>query len=286
MNKRILATTVLFLSTFAWGLQQQGSQPPVPPSVPEKVGDEMCLVCHDTYTSVKRTPHASVECEACHGAGSLHVEAGGGMDLSFKNKDFSWVKDQCQDCHRQAPHLSNFSRSAHARAMVSCTSCHQAHPEQARAGMLTQAQKDLCASCHQASVAQFRKPFHHPVMEGAMTCSSCHTPHSEGQRRVAFGTEIECASCHTDKKGPFVFEHASLEVNGCEICHQPHGSVNPKMLTRSQVRLVCLRCHSASAGTAGSQPFAFHDLRSPRFRECTVCHRAIHGSNVSSSFLR
>ncbi|MEE8583657.1 MAG: DmsE family decaheme c-type cytochrome [Acidobacteriota bacterium] len=286
MNKRIFATTILFLPTVAWSLQQD-PQKSDPPPAPEKIGAEMCLVCHDTFTSLKRTPHASVECEACHGAGSLHVESGD-LSLSFKNKSFGWVKDQCQACHRQAPHLSSFARSSHARGMVSCATCHQAHPEQALAGLLAKAEKDLCASCHQDSAAQFRKPYHHPVLEGAMDCSDCHTPHSEDLRRqrgLAVGTESQCVSCHADKKGPFVFEHASLE-SGCQSCHQPHGSVNPKMLVRSQVRQLCLECHSMSAGTAGSQPFSFHDLRSPRFRECTVCHRAIHGSNVSPAFLR
>jgi predicted CXXCH cytochrome family protein len=27
-------------------------------------------------------------------------------------------------------------------------------------------------------------------------------------------------------------------------CHQPHGSANPRMLTRHEVRFVCLECHS------------------------------------------
>lgn len=282
MRKPIFAAAIAMLCTVAWGMRQD------PPQAPENVGREMCLVCHDTFTEVQKTPHASVECESCHTAGSLHIESGD-LSLSFKNKDFGWVKDQCQACHRQDPHLSSFARSSHARGMVACTSCHQVHPQQALSGLLVKAQKDLCASCHQASAAQFRKPYHHPVLEGAMDCSDCHTPHSEDirpQRGLAIGTEPQCVSCHSDKKGPFVFEHASLESGGCVSCHQPHGSVNPKLLARSQVQQLCLECHSTSLATAGSQPPSFHDLRSPRFRECTVCHRAIHGSNVSSAFLR
>ena len=31
---------------------------------------------------------------------------------------------------------------------------------------------------------------------------------------------------------------------------------------------------------------AFHDLHSPRYRECTVCHVAVHGSNTSPGLLK
>ena len=35
------------------------------------------------------------------------------------------------------------------------------------------------------------------------------------------------------------------------------------------------------ASTAlGVVPPAFHDLRSPRFQNCTVCHQKVHGSHV------
>jgi predicted CXXCH cytochrome family protein len=70
-------------------------------------------------------------------------------------------------------------------------------------------------------------------------------------------------------------------------CHEPHGSVKPSALTRTRVDQLCLECHSPiTGGTLGSQPPSIHDLRSPRYRECTVCHVAIHGSNTSTLFLK
>ncbi len=258
---------------------------------PENVGDDMCLVCHDTYVSVKLTPHAAVSCEDCHSAGSLHVAAGGGEErpLSFKDREFGWVNGQCLSCHRQDEHMTGFSKSLHARSELSCATCHQMHPEQPKSGMLVSSEQELCADCHAPVAAEFRMPFRHPVEEGAMRCSDCHAPHAAelpGQRRMAVSHEESCVKCHADKKGPFVFQHAALEAADCQSCHLPHGSVNAKMLTRSRVDQLCLECHSMSIGTAGSQPFAFHDLRSPRFRNCTTCHREIHGSNVSPAFLR
>jgi predicted CXXCH cytochrome family protein len=88
--------------------------------------------------------------------------------------------------------------------------------------------------------------------------------------------------------GPFVYEHAPVKLEGCMACHQPHGSSNPRMLTRQVVRLVCQECHSnlpgtalAAKGTLGTVGPAIHDLASPRFQNCTNCHQKVHGSNVS-----
>jgi hypothetical protein len=65
------------------------------------------------------------------------------------------------------------------------------------------------------------------------------------------------------------------------------------MLAKSQVMFVCLECHSnlpttagKAAGTLGGVPPAFHDLRSPRFQNCTICHQKIHGSYVDANFTR
>ena len=73
----------------------------------------------------------------------------------------------------------------------------------------------------------------------------------------------------------------------------PHGSANAKMLIREEVRFVCLECHAnlpslptQTASVRGVVPPAFHDLTSPRFRNCTICHQKIHGSHVDRNLLR
>ena len=60
----------------------------------------------------------------------------------------------------------------------------------------------------------------------------------------------------------------------------------------------CLECHSnvssvagtgaqqAPSGGLGGVPPAFHNLRDPRYRNCTLCHQKIHGSYVNRDFLR
>lgn len=259
------------------------------PPQAEPVGSEMCLACHDVADSYSRTPHASAECESCHGPGSLHVETGGEASLRLRDKPATWTHDRCLSCHGQEAHLGTFLSSPHGQGAVSCISCHHPHPQRPLFGLLRQEEAELCLSCHPGTRAQLRRPFHHPVLEGTMQCSDCHSPHGEERQtgqRFHLATEMSCLSCHAEKKGPFVFEHAPLKVNDCQSCHQPHGSVNPRLLNRAEVRQLCLECHSLTPGVATSQPPAFHDLRSTRFQNCTVCHREIHGSYVSPVFLK
>ena len=90
--------------------------------------------------------------------------------------------------------------------------------------------------------------------------------------------------------GPFVFEHAPLKVEGCAACHDPHGSANPRLLTRSSVAQLCIECHTNIGTVPGEEPTGAaqvpHDVTNPRYRNCTICHSKIHGSNTSRLFFR
>ncbi len=286
-NWRLLPA-VLPVLLAGWWLA--GGSPPQSPPDEEYIGSETCLACHEIHPAFSRTAHAEQECEDCHGPGGKHLESGGDdKSIGFSQRPASRYADACLKCHGREPGMALFRTSEHGRGGIACGSCHQVHPEEPGFGLLAGRELDLCSGCHPAALASFRKPFHHPVLEGTMECSDCHNPHSGDQpplRRMVVGTEENCAGCHADKNGPFVFEHAPLEISSCQSCHEPHGAINARMLRRTDVAQLCLECHSRSAGLAASQPFSFHDLRSPRFRNCTTCHREIHGSNVSPHFLR
>jgi DmsE family decaheme c-type cytochrome len=145
-------------------------------------------------------------------------------------------------------------------------------------------------------------PFKHRVNEGFMNCSDCHNPHgapaptwrAASRPRMtgqALANEEPCLQCHTDKRGPFVFEHAAVRVDGCEACHFPHGSANPRLLRRPVVFTLCLECHNgagnfgpAASGVPIHSPS--HNLAEPRYQNCTTCHVRIHGSNSEARFLR
>ena len=143
-------------------------------------------------------------------------------------------------------------------------------------------------------------PFKHRVNEGFMNCTDCHNPHGTFQPTWANGArprhvetakanEEPCINCHAEKRGPFVFEHAPLRVDGCMACHVPTDRQladvdGPVVFT------LCLECHNGAdsfgrTATGAPVPFQFHNLRSPLFQNCTNCHTHIHGSNTSAFFL-
>ena len=95
-----------------------------------------------------------------------------------------------------------------------------------------------------------------------------------------------CWQCHADKRGPFLWEHQPVRED-CTNCHNPHGSVNPRLL-KEKVPFLCLDCHSATNDMGGqgmshaalapgsSQLYLFGD------RSCLNCHSQIHGSDSPS----
>jgi DmsE family decaheme c-type cytochrome len=254
-----------------------------------RVGRDMCLICHEVGNAFLSSVHSRNECEDCHGPGEAHMDAGGDPEMIRTPGAADWV-DACQTCHSLGDRgLGGFAHSMHGRNRIACGDCHAIHPERGGFALLKADSVELCVGCHQAVEAAFRMPYHHPVREGAMECTDCHNPHGDPQdslRRLEVVPGYGCVTCHADKKGPFVFRHSPVESNPCQTCHRPHGGFNAKLLVRSQVHQMCLECHSASPGLAFNQPPSFHDIRSPRYRNCTTCHREIHGSNVNPAFLR
>lgn len=291
------------------------------------VGSETCKACHeDQFNAVAKTTHGRlsdqaswknkvVGCESCHGPGKEHVDGGGDKTKikNLANLDAKAISDTCLACHAGKETHNNFRRGDHWRNNVGCTECHAAHgptfgPQRAgsitfvggaatqrsnRADdkMLKASEPQLCISCHNEVKAQFSKPFRHKVLEGTMTCSDCHNPHGgfeQKQTKLAVGTDQSCIRCHSDKQGPFVFEHAPLKLEGCAACHTPHGSQNPKMLKRSSVRQLCIECHTEIfAVELGEEPaHGPHSQTSIRSQNCTICHMAIHGSNAQRNLFR
>ena len=289
------------------------------------VGSETCAACHeDQFKNVEQTKHGKlhtvdawkgkvVGCEACHGPGKAHVEASGDKTkiISFKTMDSKAVSETCLGCHAGKEAHNNFRRGEHWRNNIGCTECHSPHgaqpgkfrtgsttwignvssqnPGQATEKMLAANEPQLCMSCHNETKSQFSKPFHHRVLEGTMKCSDCHNAHGgfeQKQTKLAVGADAACIKCHTNKQGPFVFEHGPLKLEGCTACHTPHGSSNPKMLKRPQVRQLCFECHTGISESLSPQVPSRHNQAQMKEQQCTVCHSAIHGSNSSRLFFR
>ncbi|MGZ8259496.1 MAG: cytochrome c3 family protein, partial [Caldimonas sp.] len=108
-----------------------------------------------------------------------------------------------------------------------------------------------------------------------------------GSRTVAMLTKPTlnqtCYSCHADKRGPLLWEHAPV-AEDCSLCHSAHGSVRPALLNKVPP-LLCQQCHapadhpslartsqSLPGGPAGGAIFLVNGA-------CMNCHSQVHGSN-------
>jgi DmsE family decaheme c-type cytochrome len=258
------------------------------------VGADTCASCHDQVVKgFANNPHtkmvlmhgsSGITCENCHGAGSDHVAGGGDVTKIFDPAKAS-AKDvdaKCLTCHAGAH--PDFMRSPHAKANVSCISCHSVHASKAE-HLLTASQPTLCFQCHADQKAQFNMPFHHKVQEGLITCTDCHDVHGTFEKsnlRSRNDSNLICTKCHTEMRGPFVYEHTPVKAEGCMGCHTPHGSQNARLLNMPSINNLCNQCHSpVAAATIHGQAGGSSELT-----PCTDCHTYIHGSNMNVAFLR
>jgi len=221
---------------------------------------------------------------------------------------------RCLGCHSTSRDQKHFASSRHVAAGVACQTCHATHLVEAvrpttagtpppalsqffevpqlgaeqrwlRESLLKESQPNLCYSCHASARAQFAQPFHHRVPEGSMKCTDCHNAHGTENRASLSAPDWEtCTTCHVDKHGPFLFEHAPVRVEGCAICHTPHGAVSRFMLARREGRFLCLQCHGDTHSEQAGVPHGRLGFQTRG--DCTRCHVAIHGSNSSSVFLQ
>lgn len=251
----------------------------------DRVGDDTCLACHDQVARpLSGTPHRSdrgVSCEDCHGDGGDHADSPSVDNIRrFVGAAADDSARVCRACHlRHQP-----GQSSHDSLAAGCLACHTAWhgPDTqgiAPARLLKSRPAAACVSCHSVAGADFRKPYRHRVATFANVCVSCHDPHRSARELRGRGVERRCAGCHPEAAGPFVYTHLGTKSGqSCLECHLPHGSTNPHLLNRHEARFICLSCHS-------SVPLS-HDQSDPRYRRCTACHTAVHGSNRSRKLLR
>jgi DmsE family decaheme c-type cytochrome len=290
----------------------------VPPPAKGYVGTQACRECHDSYyrsymqtshgiKEDKRTPEAKFGCETCHGPGAEHVReqggevpgngaASGGAIQVLGPKSKLSVEERnavCLSCHEtMTTKVALWHGSPHESRSLACTSCHSIHGGHPK-NLAKPTEVEVCTTCHQSVKAEIHKNSHHPVREGRMTCTSCHNPHGTVTDKLIAANSIneKCYECHTEKRGPFLWEHPPVTEN-CTTCHTPHGSSHPKLLA-AKTPFLCQSCHSNSRhpGTlyalspqAAAQGLsAFQALNNRAFyRGCLNCHSQIHGSNHPS----
>jgi len=216
-----------------------------------KPAAEIFFTKHASRTDPK-APFASLQCETCHGAGQDHV---------------FWFG------------------SRHEREAVACTSCHQVHRSRDRVFDSLEQQKS-CFGCHPKRRSDILKASSHPLRLGNMSCSDCHDLHNGDNDFLLQELTVNetCHGCHTEKQGPYLWEHAPASEN-CSLCHRPHGSNHPALL-KKRPPLLCQQCHSpvGHPSTAYTSELTENSF-SNRFmlgRACLNCHSQVHGSNHPS----
>jgi DmsE family decaheme c-type cytochrome len=282
------------------------------------VGTENCLsACHE-HDQIRHFFDAStmgvqlkkesgmplVDCESCHGPGSLAIKdltremveekARQGIKVACDFKTLIDLKNLpataqsliCLKCHTANAtfNLHNWNAGDHAANEVSCFNCHDIH-----AGpdlkVTPLASGKLCFTCHQAAQAQFSMPSHHPLKEGRVFCVDCHNPHGGFADNDLFQDSVKetCVQCHAEKRGPFLYEHADV-AEECTNCHSPHGSINSRLL-KAREPFLCLQCHEGHRLNAADDLSSSisPELARSLYTRCTDCHSSIHGSDVPSS---
>ena len=211
-------------------------------------GDAKCTRCHDEseeypVLSIGKTRHGTVadgrtpSCVNCHGESDTHI-----------NKPEGVKERPLPDVVYRGAHRSTADKLTGA-----CLACHQTDAKRSHWAGSQHANADVaCTNCHQIHVQ-------HDAVRDKLTqpdvCFACH----KEQR-----TQINKPSRHPIPEGKV----------SCSDCHNPHGSVGPKLMKRDSVNETCYTCHMEKRG-----PFVH--VHEPVAEDCSNCHNP-HGTVVEN----
>jgi len=211
-------------------------------------GDAVCTRCHDEteeypVLAIGKTRHGTIadgrtpSCTSCHGESPTHV-----------NKPAD-----AKERPRPDRMFSKTSLTPIESRNEACMSCHR---------------KDSTRSHWEGSTHQLRE----------VACTSCHQIHTQHDRVREKYTQTEvCFSCHKEQRAMMNRPSRHPIPEGkvvCSDCHNPHGSVGPKLVKRDSVNDTCYTCHMEKRG-----PFVHN--HEPVAEDCMNCHNP-HGTVVEN----
>lgn len=218
---------------------------PVQPVDKSLKGDQVCTLCHDeTWKKPilalyqtrmgQKGDSRTPGCQTCHGPSKGHLQNPGNAPDVVYGAQ------------------SRNVASSEKRNSV-CLSCHQKDANRSHwMGSTHQSRDVACVSCHEVHTA------HDDVRDKRTQPNVCFTCHKE-QRG-----QINKPSHHPIPEGKMA----------CSDCHNPHGSVGPKLVKRDSVNDTCYTCHMEKRG-----PFV-HE-HEPVSDDCTNCHNP-HGTTAEN----
>ncbi len=253
-----------------------------------------CLDCHeDIVRSLSESAHQIFDinsgsemkggCVGCHDGWVAHLEDPGKDNIGQpKNSSPGDQSKICARCHQSLHQTSMNSFDPHGLNGMTCLDCHKVHDNQNEL-LLTNNRQEFCLSCHSEVAADFKSRSAHPYDSGNINCVDCHVMGEMERGDNAVGLNWTCQNCHAEYSGPFIYEHPvtwkhSTQGSGCIECHQPHGSVNDRLLTQPG-NGTCLQCHGTPPGHITN-----HSGLGSKFA-CIECHSEIHGSYDNRLFL-
>jgi DmsE family decaheme c-type cytochrome len=211
-------------------------------------GDAKCTRCHDEggdfpVLAIGKTRHGvktdarTPTCTSCHGESETHMNKPAGVTERPRPTVLF------RGSHKSSPDAQNGQ----------CLACHQSDAKRSHWMGSTHQSRDVsCTSCHQVHTA------HDKVRDKQAQPEVCFACHKE-QR-----TQVNKPSHHPIPEGKMA----------CSDCHNPHGSVGPKLMKRDSVNDTCYTCHMEKRG-----PFVH--AHEPVTEDCSNCHNP-HGTTAEN----
>ncbi len=201
-----------------------------------------CMSCHNAmptkfvagsenkFNIVER----GIDCERCHGPGSLHVEKIGRGDITDTATEVDWsivnpkklgAELQFQLCQRC--HLQGNAVLAKNKSFLDF-----------KPGMYLDSVMDVFLPRYQNSDDEFIMASHadrlkqsecFKLSNGSFNCISCHNPHVSVQNTNTEIFNTTCKSCHSNQETNFDCTRIveDLDDNNCVKCHMPKsGSID------------------------------------------------------------
>ncbi|MBI5834481.1 MAG: hypothetical protein HZB16_19455 [Armatimonadetes bacterium] len=280
LDRRINPMGVAFPLAVAVGLLLAVAQ--AEPARPAVVGTPICMTCHSSFAKLWASlrhseamladtlPADKRGCEACHGAGSVHVSKDRAQITSWAKLDGEAQAKVCLQCHAKQGLSSDLWFARGHAAVTTCTECHEVHRSTGRTKMLKPAEGQECSPCHDDLADQIKAKKHHTLAEGALACSQCHSFHGTTEKKLLNKPQGElCAECHgadvprpdSHKSKSFRLKHkadAKGKQDECLMCHEQES--------------FCNRCHSVKIPHA--ENFAEKHEREAKAKPtaCLNCH--------------
>lgn len=118
-----------------------------------------------------------------------------------------------------APVMTDWLATAHARAGVNCSACHQ-QPGDGKAAWLIRPDAQACAACHGAELTGFKQGRHGMRLAQDLSPLKVADARLPMQAR-AHGKAVTCVSCHPAHR----FEVRTAAVDSCLGCHADSHSL-------------------------------------------------------------